>query len=138
MAQSNEPAEIARQPAVDSRSGPGKVRSTRAVTSLLATGALLTGVVTTRGSFDKIFTDFGYNDFDVMLPMVTRVVRSALFVWFLGALFGLTALKEMLLKSTTKKLVWNIIVMYAALLLAAFYAVGMFRPLIVLVRSVSQ
>ncbi len=115
------------------RPGFGDRSVARTVTSLLITGALFAGVLSTQGRFDKIFSEFG-----VTLPFVTNVVRSACFAWLVGTLFSLTIIKELLLKSTTKKAVYNTIAIYAALLLAVVYVVGMFRPLIVIVSPLSK
>jgi hypothetical protein len=104
-----------------------------AVVSLLLTGALFVWIISTQSRFNRIFADFG-----TKTPMLTDMVRSTPFVWLAGALFGLTCIKELFLKSRTVKATWNVLAILAALFLGALYQVGMFQALTKLIGELSK
>ena len=68
------------------------------ITSLFLTGGLFVGVLCSRSSMRSTFADFG-----TKVPVLTDVVLSASFAWLVGILFGLTVLKEALLKSLRRE-----------------------------------
>jgi len=90
-------------------------------------------VLTTRVSLNRIFADF-----DVKLPVITNIVRSAVFVWFVGALFGLTIIKELLLKNRNVRTTWNIIIVLLSMVLCVLYVLAMVQPIIVLIEKLSK
>jgi hypothetical protein len=93
--------------------------------ALIFTGGLFAAVLRTRGSMSKIFADF-----DVIRTPVTKIALSEYFVWILGALFGLTIIKELLLKKSKLKAVCSILAVLVAVSLGLLYVVGAFLPLI--------
>jgi uncharacterized membrane protein YdcZ (DUF606 family) len=130
MTMTNEPAEHDPQPETASRL---TFRGGSLAGAIVFSAGLFVGVLSTRGGFDKMFADFGYRE----LPAITNIARSELFVWLVGTLFGLTIIKELLLKNRNMRAVCNTVAVIAALVLGAFYVFGMFRPLIVLIEKVS-
>ncbi len=110
----------------------------RVVGSTCITGILLVAVLATRGRFEKIFSDFGYVDFPATLPALTNAVRSACFVWLAGTLFGLTIVKEFLLKNKRARATCDTAAICGAVLLGTLYAIGMLLPLDVLIERISK
>jgi hypothetical protein len=132
MTHSNESAETTPEPAADRRPRLRYGPFVLTAVAILLTAGLLAEVVSTRSRFEKMFFEFG-----VKAPLPTRVFLSPLFEWFAGALFGLTIVKEFLLKSRSKRAVCDTIAICAALLLFALYVAYMFRPLIVLINKLA-
>jgi hypothetical protein len=97
------------------------------------TGGLLAAVISSRGSFLKIFENFG-----VKLSGFTVLVISPLFVWLLGALFGLTVINALVVKNRTVRAVGNAAAILAAMVLAALYVADTLLALIVEISSVSR
>jgi hypothetical protein len=77
-------------------------------------------------------------EFEAERPVLTDMVLSAPFVWLVGLLFGLTGIKEVLLKNRTAKATCNTMALLVAFFLGALYVVGIWRPLIVLLDSPSK
>lgn len=100
--------------------------------AVVFSGALFFAVLSTQGGLDKIFSDFGCRE----LPAITNLVRSGLFVWLAGTMFGLTIIKELLLKNTAMRAACNSVAIIAAMVLGALYVFGMFVPLITLIEKV--
>ena len=95
MSQENDPAEDARQTA-RARCGLDDGSVVLTVASILTTGGLLAVVLSTRIKFSNIFADF-----QAELPLLTDILRSACFAWLVGILFGLTILKEFVVRNRT-------------------------------------
>ena len=116
MTQSNDPTETA----------PSKGGSIlRTAEALLFTGALLVGVVSTQGRFNRMFIEF-----NTKLTPLTDFVRSPSFAWLAGTLFVVTIAVEFGLKRRKWKATFSTIAILAAVLMAAVYVAGMFLPLI--------
>lgn len=94
---------------------------------------LFIAVLSTRGYFDKLFHDFG-----VQLPAITNMLRSPVFIWIVGVLFGVTVLVQMIVTSRNTKTAWNVIAIIFALLLGGLYAIAMFLPFIVTIEALSS
>jgi hypothetical protein len=101
--------------------------------SILITGALLGWVVCTQDKFNRIFADF-----NAKTSALSDVVRSAPFVWVVGLLLGLTAVKEFFLKNATAKITCSALAIFTALLLGILYAIGMFQPMIAMIDKLSK
>jgi hypothetical protein len=101
--------------------------------SLLLIGGLLTLIVNTRSSFEKMLAEF-----NVVLPQIAYVAESLWLVWIVATLLALTALKEFLVRSRTARAVCNASAIFVALVVGGVYAVGMFLPLMTLVKNLSR
>jgi hypothetical protein len=99
------------------------------VASLFLTGALLVVVSCTRGSFNRIFTDF-----NTKMPAITNVVRSPSFVAMVVVLFGITIISSVVPRNRVMHAIWNKIAVVAVVILGSLYVLGMFYPLVRLVN----
>jgi hypothetical protein len=100
--------------------------------AVVLTAHLLAIVLATRGRFRKIFLDF-----DVQLPVLTSVVCSAEFAWLVAAVFALTVIKQLLVRDSTAKAVFDAASIVTALALGGLYVEGIFLPLLELIDKLT-
>jgi hypothetical protein len=103
------------------------------VTARLLSEALFIVVLLTQSRFGKVFAEFGFP-----LPVLTKIVRSGLFLWLLGALLGLTIFLDWRLRNSDRREPCNTVAVIVILALGALYVIGMFLPLVMPLQNLSK
>jgi len=102
----------------------------------LAIGALLVlfvGVLFTRVAFGKMF-----DDFQITIPWITRLVLSPVVPVLLGVLLVGTLAKEFFRSFSQAAILWNVVALVGAFAFAIAYFVGMWAPLVILIELLSK